>query len=87
VSQTAQFATSADTQGGIIAYSLALSPKVSALGAYELIPENMHEPLRQGMGLAKNAGATAVAFYEFAKSPSARKIFREFGFVLPGEAS
>lgn len=85
VSQAAQFATSADTQGGIIAYSLALSPKVSALGSYELIPAEMHEPLRQGMGLTKNAGPTAVAFYEFAKSPPARKIFREFGFVLPGE--
>jgi len=85
VTQAAQFATSADTQGGIIAYSLALSPKVSALGSYELIPAEMHEPLRQGMGLTKNAGPTAVAFYEFAKSPSARKIFREFGFVLPGE--
>lgn len=85
VSQAAQFATSANTEGGIIAYSLALSPKVSALGSYELIPAEMHQPLRQGMGLAKNAGSTAVAFYEFAKSPSARRIFRQFGFVLPGE--
>ncbi len=85
VSQTAQFATSADTQGGIIAYSLALSPKVSALGSYELIPAEMHHPLRQGMGLTKTAGSTAVAFYAFAKSPSARKIFRQYGFVLPGE--
>jgi molybdate transport system substrate-binding protein len=87
VSQTAQFATSADTQGGIIAYSLALSPKVSALGAYELIPAEMHEPLRQAMGLTKKAGPTALAFFNFAKSPSARKIFRAYGFVLPGEES
>jgi molybdate transport system substrate-binding protein len=85
VSQAAQFATSADTQGGIIAYSLALAPKVSALGAYELIPDGMHQPLRQGMGLTKTAGPTAMAFYEFAKSPTARRIFRQFGFVLPGE--
>lgn len=87
VSQAAQFATSADAQGGIIAYSLALSPKVSALGSYQLIPVGMHKSLRQGMGLTRNASATAVAFYEFAKSPSARKIFRQFGFVLPGEVS
>jgi hypothetical protein len=26
-----------------------------------------------------------MAFYEFAKSPTARRIFRQFGFVLPGE--
>lgn len=87
VSQTAQFATSGNTQGGIIAYSLALSPKVSSLGAYQLIPADMHSPLRQAMGLTKNAGPVAVAFYEFAKSPQARSIFRKFGFVLPGEAS
>lgn len=87
VSQAAQFATSADAQGGIIAYSLALSPKVSALGGYELIPIEMHKPLRQAMGLVKAAGATAIAFYDFAKSAAARKIFRHYGFVLPGEAS
>jgi len=87
VSQAAQFATSADTQGGIIAYSLALAPKVAALGSYELIPAEMHKPLRQGMGLTKTAGATAIAFYDFAKTPAARTIFRKFGFVLPGEAS
>src|SRR3989338_6912150 len=37
VSQAAQFATSGDAQGGIIAYSLALAPEVSALGDYALI--------------------------------------------------
>lgn len=87
VAQTAQFATSGNTQGGIIAYSLALSPKVSALGTYELIPAEMHKPLRQSMGLVKSAGPTAEAFYEFAKSPEARAIFRKYGFVLPGEGS
>ena len=38
VSQAAQFATSGDAQGGIIAYSLALSPEVSALGDYRADP-------------------------------------------------
>lgn len=87
ISQAAQFATSGNTQGGIIAYSLALSPQVSALGSYELIPAEMHKPLRQAMGLTRNAGPVAEAFYNFAKSPEARSIFRRFGFVLPGEAS
>lgn len=87
VSQAAQFATSGNTQGGIIAYSLAIAPKVSSLGTFDLIPADMHKPLRQSMGLVKSAGATAEAFYAFAKSPEARAIFRKFGFVLPGEAS
>jgi molybdate transport system substrate-binding protein len=87
VSQAAQFATSGNAEGGIIAYSLALAPQVSALGSYALVPAEWHKPLRQAMVLTKSAGATAEAFFEFARSPEARLIFRKYGFVLPGEAS
>jgi len=87
VSQAAQFATSSDTQGGIIAYSLALSPDVSKLGTYALIPDDWHEPLRQHMALIKGAGETARAFYAFMQSPSARAIMRRYGLALPGESS
>jgi molybdate transport system substrate-binding protein len=85
ISQATQFATSGSTQGGIIAYSLALSPKVSALGPYALIPNEWHEPLRQRMVLTKTAGPVAERFYAFVQTPPARKIFIKYGFVLPGE--
>ncbi len=85
VSQAAQFATSANAQGGIIAYSLALSPRVSALGTYRLIPESWHSPLRQRMVLLKSAGPVAKRFYAYVQEPAARTIFRKYGFVLPGE--
>ncbi len=87
VSQAAQFATSGNTQGGIIAYSLALSSSVSALGSFELIPDEKHQPLRQGMVLLKNAGAAAERFYTFVQQKPGRTILRKYGFVLPGEAS
>ena len=87
VSQAAQFATSSDTQGGIIAYSLALSPDVSKLGTYALIPDDWHEPLRQRMALIKGAGESAQQFYAFMQSPSARAIMRRYGLALPGESS
>ncbi len=86
VSQAAQFALSGSTQGGIIAYSLALSPKVSALGPYELIPAAWHEPLRQRMVLLKRASPVAERFYQFAQQQSARSVLKKYGFVLPGEA-
>lgn len=85
VSQAAQFATSGSTQGGIIAYSLALAPKVSALGAHALIPAEWHQPLRQRMALMRNAGPVAARFHAFAQEPPARAIFRRYGFLLPGE--
>lgn len=86
VAQAAQFATSGNAQGGIIAYSLALSPKVSALGQFVLIPQGWHEPLRQRMALTKKASPAAVAFYTFMQEPAARAIMRKYGFVLAGES-
>lgn len=85
VSQAAQFATSASAEGGLFAYSLALAPQIATLGSYVLIPENLHEPLRQRVVLMKGAGTTARAFYDYLEQPEARAIFKRFGFVLPGE--
>lgn len=85
VSQAAQFATSANAQGGIIAYSLALAPRVAALGAYALIAETWHSPLRQRMVLLREAGAVAEQFYEFIQHAGAREVLRRYGFVPPDE--
>lgn len=83
VSQAAQFTLSGDAQGGIIAYSLALSKEVSALGEFELIPADWHEPLNQRMVVLKDAGTVAVAFHDYMNAPAARAIMEKYGFVLP----
>jgi molybdate transport system substrate-binding protein len=85
VSQATQFATSGSAQGGIIPLSLAKSAPVMAAGSFALIPADWHPPLRQRMVLLKNAGPTAGAFYDYVQGPSARALFRRYGFVLPGE--
>lgn len=87
VSQAAQFASSGSAQGGIFAYSLALSPSVSKLGRYVLLPEDLHQPLRQQMVLVKGAGETARLFYGYLQQPAARKILTQYGFVLPEGAA
>lgn len=87
VSQAAQFAMSGSAQGGIVAYSLVLSPELSGLGSYALIPETWHEPLRQRMVLLKTAGDSAREFFSFLQAPPARAIFRQYGFTLPQEGS
>jgi molybdate transport system substrate-binding protein len=84
VSQAAQFATSGSAEGGMFAYSLALSPRIERLGRYVLIPEDLHEPLRQRMVLVKGAGETARAFYRYLREPAARAVFKRYGFTLPG---
>lgn len=83
VSQAAQFALSGSTQGGIIAYSLALAPSVEQRGEYALIPESWHSPLRQRMVLLKEAGPVAESFYQFIQSAEARQIMSRYGFTAP----
>ena len=85
VSQAAQFASTPGVQGGIFAYSLALSPNVAKLGTYVLLPDSLHAPLRQRMALLSGAGETAQALYRYLQLPAAREIFRRYGFLLPGE--
>lgn len=83
VSQAAQFAAGGSAEGGIFAYSLALAPQIAKQGRYVLVPEEMHEPLRQRMVLVKGAGATARDFYRYLQEPAARAVFKRYGFVVP----
>ena len=85
VSQATQFALAGGSQGGIVAYSLVLAPALQGRGAYTLLPETLHQPLRQRMALTRRAGPVATAFYDHMQQPAAREIMRRHGFVLPGE--
>lgn len=85
ISQTAQFALSGSTQGGIIAQSLALSPKLAKLGRFDLIPEDWHQPLLQRMVLMKNASKTTVDFYHFLSQEQSQIIMKRYGFTMPGQ--
>lgn len=85
VSQAAQFAAGGSAQGGIFAYSLALSPGMSKLGRYVLLPAELHKPLRQQMVLVKGANAIARAFYAYLQQPAARKILARHGFAVPAD--
>ena len=83
VSQAAQFATAGGADGGIFAYSLAVSPAIGGKGRYVLIPETAHKPLRQRMVLLKGAGSVVERFYAFVQAPEARTILDRYGFTLP----
>jgi len=85
VAQAAQFASGGDTEGGLIAYSLALSPELRRRGTFALIPDSMHAPLRQRMVLLQGATPAAERLYEYLRSPPSREILARYGFVLPAE--
>ena len=85
VSQAAQFATTGNAVGGIVAYSLALAPPLRERGTFALLPETLHPPLRQRMVLVRRAGPVAERFYAYLQEPAARAIFQRYGFALPVE--
>ena len=83
VSQAAQFAASGNADGGIIAYSLAIAPALRDRGRYALIPDSLHEPIRQRMVLTRQASPAALRLYEYLRTPASRAILARYGFVSP----
>jgi len=82
VAQAAQFATSGNTDGGIVALSLALAPTAIGGSDHAPIPESWHAPMGQRMVLMKDAGRTAERFYDYLRGAAARKLLERFGFTL-----
>jgi molybdate transport system substrate-binding protein len=83
VAQAAQFATTGNAVGGLLAYSLVLSPAFATRGAYAVIPQSDHPPLRQRMVLLKRAGTITSQFYEYLQGGVARRMLEQHGFTVP----
>ena len=83
IAQAAQFATTGNAIGGLVAYSLVLGPGFAERGKYAVIPESDHQPLRQRMVLLKRAGATATQFYDYLQGKTAKAILRKHGYGVP----
>ena len=83
ISQAAQFATTGNAVGGLIAYSIVLGPGFADGGKYAVIPEGDYPPLRQRMVMLKRASPTAQQFYNFVTSDTARAVFKKYGYGVP----
>jgi molybdate transport system substrate-binding protein len=83
IAQAAQFASTGNAVGGLIAYSLVTTPDFGARGTYVVIPDADYPALRQRMVLLKRASLTAAQFYEYVLGDAARAIFRKHGYALP----
>ena len=85
ISQAAQFCLTGNTEAGLLALSLVLSPRMSEKGKYYLIPDTAHPPLEQAYVLLKKAEGNKAAFdfYNFVATNPAREIFEKYGFTLP----
>lgn len=80
IRQTLQFAETGNVEVAIVALSLSVQSK----GRWVLIPEELHKPLDQGMGIiqtTKNEPA-ARAFTEFVNGEKGRDIMKKYGFAF-----
>ncbi len=83
VSSVAMFVNSGAAGVGLTAYSLAKSKEVMQFTNHLLIPENLHEPIKQRMVLLKNPPKAIVDFYAHLQSPKAKDVLRAHGYSTP----
>lgn len=83
VSQAAQFAATGAADAGLVAYALALSPRLKDCCNHAPLPAELHRPLRQRGALVKGAGEAAGRLFAFILGPRGRAILERRGFGVP----
>ena len=81
IRQTLQYAETGNVEVAIVALSLI----VQSRGRWTLIPEELHEPIDQGLGILKTTKnePAARAFATFVNGPQGRAIMQKYGFTFP----
>jgi molybdate transport system substrate-binding protein len=61
---------------------VALSLSVQSNGSWSLIPEELHQPIDQGLAIMKTTRneQAARAFANFINSPQGKEIMKKYGF-------
>lgn len=85
IAQTAQFVESGNAEIGIIAYSLAVAPKMKPNGRFWEVPLDAFPRLEQGGLVLANAKNSAAArqFRKFMADKRGRELLKNYGFILP----
>jgi molybdate transport system substrate-binding protein len=83
VRQTLQFAETGDVDVAIVALSLS----VTSNGRWKLIPEDLHAPIDQALGVVADSPRQSQArgFVALITGPQGHAILRKYGFVPLGE--
>ena len=81
IRQTLQFAETGNVEVAIVALSLS----VQSRGRWTLIPENLHQPIDQGLGIIKTSQKADAAgkFADFVTGLEGRAILKKYGFTIP----
>jgi molybdate transport system substrate-binding protein len=79
IRQALQFAETGNVDVAIVALSLSIPSD----GQWSVIPEELHQPINQGLAVIKTTKHEKEArqFAAFINSPSGRTILQKFGFT------
>src|SRR5690606_24938589 len=85
IAQTLQFTYSGNAELGFIAWAQLKALPAKQQGSFWLVPEDLHEPIRQDAILSYrgHASQAARAFREFLQSPQTRALLQEWGYATP----
>lgn len=85
ISQAAQFAQSGNSDVGLIARSIALSPTLKNSGVYADIPDSFYPAIEQGAVIVARSRLQPLAgrFIDFLKTAEVQKILASYGFAVP----
>jgi len=78
IRQTYQYAETGNVDVAIVSLSLSIESR----GRWTLIPENLHQPIDQGLGIIKTTKneKAARAFAAFLSGPQGQAIMKKYGF-------
>ena len=84
IAQTHQFVVSGNAELGFVALSQVMEDGKLTSGSARVVPETLHEPIRQDAVLL-NAGAAkpaAAAWLDYLRGEKVRAVIRAFGYTL-----
>lgn len=84
ISQTHQFVSTGNAELGFVALSQVIADGKIATGSGWVIPDSLHQPIRQDAVLMKNTAKNpaALALVEYLKSATAKAIIEKYGYGL-----
>jgi molybdate transport system substrate-binding protein len=82
IAQTFQFVATGNAELGLVALSQVQVPGRPVVGSYWLVPQNLHDEIRQDAVLLNpgRGNAAAQALLDFLKTDTARRVMRDHGY-------
>ncbi|WP_340066776.1 molybdate ABC transporter substrate-binding protein [Ascidiimonas aurantiaca] len=85
ISQVNHFVSSQSVDVGFTSLSTVLSPDLHTLGSWAEVPDNLYEPIVQGLVLLKSKEGTVKKetqkFYEYLSTNTALSVVKKYGYI------